>query len=59
MSMSNTATKIEEFDLNDKIFEISDGIPETLDISFHISFNDAENEENAIWVIICPKPNIC
>ena len=38
----------ETFDLNEKIDEISNGIPETLEITFHTSFEDAENEINQI-----------
>lgn len=39
---------IDTFDLNTKIDEISQGSPEDLDISFHLSFDDAENEINDI-----------
>ncbi|MBT8272201.1 MAG: T9SS type B sorting domain-containing protein [Bacteroidia bacterium] len=39
---------IDTFDLTTKIDEISQGSPETLDISFHLSFDDAENEINDI-----------
>ncbi len=39
---------IETFDLTEKILEISQGIPETLTISFHTSFDDAENGLNEI-----------
>ncbi|MEM1001347.1 MAG: choice-of-anchor L domain-containing protein [Bacteroidota bacterium] len=33
-------------DLNDKISEISNGSPDALDISFHPSFEDADNDSN-------------
>ncbi|RKE97936.1 choice-of-anchor L domain-containing protein, partial [Ichthyenterobacterium magnum] len=35
---------IETFDLNTQIAEISNGIPETLDISFHPSYYEADND---------------
>jgi gliding motility-associated-like protein len=38
----------EIFDLNEKITEISQGSPESLSITFHTSFNDAENAQNEI-----------
>jgi len=38
----------EQFDLQEKIDEISQGIPESLVITFHTTFNDAENELNPI-----------
>ncbi|MBT8252662.1 MAG: T9SS type B sorting domain-containing protein [Bacteroidia bacterium] len=41
----------ETFDLNDKIIEINSGTPETLELSFHTSFDDAENAENQIDLI--------
>ncbi|RLD26414.1 MAG: hypothetical protein DRI75_11760 [Bacteroidetes bacterium] len=41
----------EVFDLNDKITEISQGIPENLSLTFHTSFNDAENAQNEISLI--------
>lgn len=44
--ISNDA--IETFDLNQKIAEMSQGIPEDLDIRFYTSFTDAENETNQI-----------
>lgn len=39
---------IEMFDLNEKISEMSQGIPETLSITFYTSFADAENMQNEI-----------
>jgi len=39
---------IETFDLNDKILEMSQGIPENLSITFYTSFADAENYQNEI-----------
>jgi gliding motility-associated-like protein len=44
--ISNDA--IETFNLTEKIAEISQGIPEDLEITFYTSFNDAENETNII-----------
>ncbi len=38
----------EIFDLNEKILEISQGISDTLDITFYTSLNDAENLNNPI-----------
>lgn len=38
----------ETFDLNQKVDEITNGSPETLEITFHTSFEDAEGEVNAI-----------
>jgi len=38
----------EQFNLQEKINEISQGIPENLEITFHTTFNDAENELNPI-----------
>ncbi len=39
---------VETFDLNEKIDEISNGITQNLDITFHTSFNNANNSVNAI-----------
>ena len=39
---------VEVFDLSEKITEISQGTTQDLDISFYITFDDAQNEENAI-----------
>ena len=36
------------FDLNEKINEISQGSPDTLDISFHETIEDAQNNTNAL-----------
>ena len=44
--ISNDA--METFDLNEKITEMSQGIPEDLEIRFYTSFIDAENETNQI-----------
>lgn len=44
--ISNDA--IETFDLTTKITEMSQGIPENLEIRFYTSFSDAENETNQI-----------
>jgi len=41
---------IETFDLNDKILEMSQGIPENLVITFYTSFTDADNLQNEIPV---------
>ncbi len=38
----------ETFNLNDKIIEMSQGIPENLSIRFYTSFTDAENLQNEI-----------
>jgi gliding motility-associated-like protein len=38
----------ENFNLNDKILEMSQGISENLDITFYTSFDDAENLQNEI-----------
>ncbi|MEY8849291.1 choice-of-anchor L domain-containing protein [Psychroserpens sp. XS_ASV72] len=39
---------IDTFDLNGKVTEISNGISENLDISFHLSFEDADANTNEI-----------
>mgnify|MGYP001814796204 FL=1 len=39
--------QIDEFDFNDKIIEISQGSPDNLNITFHVSLQDAEDNVNA------------
>ncbi|NNL79683.1 MAG: T9SS type B sorting domain-containing protein, partial [Flavobacteriaceae bacterium] len=39
---------IETFDLSEKIPEITSGTPETLTLSFHLTFDDADNAINAL-----------
>ncbi len=41
---------IETFDLNDKILEMSQSIPENITITFYTSFTDADNLQNEIPV---------
>ena len=39
---------VHTFDFNEKIAEISQGSPESLEVTFHSSFDDANNEINAL-----------